>query len=96
MSTRSLESSSSSKDLSVDCLEVCLDAVFRSQQLTDRQNYEIGEQLEGGASPEVFLATCKRGRLKRRTVVLKKVQYLANLCFSHHQHNVAPPSDYRN
>ena len=48
--------------------------------LTDWQNYDIEGQLEGGASPEALLAICKRGRLKRRTVVLKKVPYLANFC----------------
>ena len=36
--------------------------------------------LGGRISPDVYLATCKRGRLKRRTVVLKKVRYLINLC----------------
>jgi len=79
MSARSFESSSSSKDSSTDCLKVRPRAVFWSQYLMDQQNYEIVERLEGGVSPEVYLATCKRGRLKRRTVVLKKVPYLANL-----------------
>lgn len=36
--------------------------------------------LEGSISSDVYLAICKRGRLKRRTIVLKKVWYLVNLC----------------
>lgn len=43
------------------------------------------KSLGGGVSPEVYLAICKRGRLKRRTVVLKKVQCLINLCSRWHQ-----------
>ena len=73
MSARSFESSSSSKDSGADCLKVCSGGVFQEQYLTGQQNYEIGGQIEGGGSPEVYLATCKRGRLKRRTVVLKRV-----------------------
>ena len=42
--------------------------------------------LGGSVSPEVYLATCKRGRLKRRTVVLKKVRYLITLCSRWRQH----------
>lgn len=47
--------------------------------LTDPQNYDIVKPLGGRFSSEVHLATCKRGRLKHRIVVLKKVRYLVNL-----------------
>ncbi|KAF9643375.1 hypothetical protein BDM02DRAFT_3191743 [Thelephora ganbajun] len=57
MSSRSFESLTSSKDSSED----------RSE------NYDIIKEPEGGVPPGAYLATCKRGRLKRRTVVLKKV-----------------------
>ena len=79
MSTRSFESSASSKDSNADCLKVHLGEVFWLLHLTDRQNYDIEKRLEGGGSPGIYLATCKRGRLKSRTVVLKKVLCLMNL-----------------
>lgn len=39
----------------------------------DWQNYDIVEKPEDRISLDTHLATCKRGRLRRRIVVLKKV-----------------------
>ena len=88
LETMSSDSSAGSRDLSVDCLKVCFGGAFQSPYLTDQQNYDIGKQLEDGVSPEIYLATCKRGRLKRRTVVLKKVLYLVNFYSCQRQHTV--------
>lgn len=80
MSLRSFESS---KDLSEDCLKVLVEnllVVHWQSYLMDLQNYDIVKKLDGGVLLGVYLATCKRGRLKRRSVVLKKVLFLVDLC----------------
>jgi len=77
MSSRSFESLASSRDSSEDCLKVCSGEVLTAALLTAQQNYDIVKQLGDGVPPVVYLATCKRGRLKRRTVALKKVLYEA-------------------
>ena len=72
----------SSKDSSEDRLEVRLQiAGFRPvSNLISEQNYDIVKQFDGGVPQQVYLATCKRGRLRRRTVVLKKVPFFMDSC----------------
>ena len=93
MSLRSFESSVSSKDSSEDCVKVLLGealVVCWLSCLMGLQNYEIVKRLGDCVLSEVYLATCKRGRLKRRSVVLKKVLYLVGLYSSYYKRsNVA-------
>lgn len=74
----------SSHDGYTDAAETMPDGLFVSdfissqknlprRQILHTQNYSVGEPIGNGCSSTVYLASCKRGRLRGRVVALKKV-----------------------
>ncbi len=62
----------SADSLHVGSASLCLDWLCLTNFW---QNYDILEQVGHGGTSVVYLATCKRGRMRNRLVALKKVTW---------------------